>query len=182
MSYSPPSPAVVIPMVGGFSQWTLMAPTQYATLPASAVWMTANTAVYVPIVVPVTCVIRRLWWANGATVNASYNLDCGVYADAGYKPGVKLIATGSTAQGTASEVQFVDVTDTTLAPGRYWLALSCSSVSATVFRGNVGVGRDATLYFTEASALPLPATATPAEPSASATVYPLCGFATTASP
>lgn len=151
-----------------------------SSAPSSGAYEIANRAIYYPLIVPSACVARRMWWVNGSTVNASYNIDVGIYADAGYKPGVKLVSTGSTAQGTASQVQFVDVTDTTLAPGRYWLAIVCSTVSATVFRVTVAANIDALLRFEEASALPLPATATPVE-SSNTPVY-LCGFATTASP
>jgi hypothetical protein len=149
----------------------------------SGTFETSNWAAYMPVLVPTGCIIRRLWWANGATVSASYNVDVGVYGDAGYKPGVRLISTGSTAQGTASQVQFVDVTDTALAPGRYWLAITCSSSSATVLRATLPSGGpiDAAIRFQQSlAAHPLPATATPVESSTS-TIY-LCGFATTASP
>jgi hypothetical protein len=148
--------------------------------PSSAAFESANRAVYAPIRVPGPCVVRRLWWANGATVSASYNVDCGIYADSDGKPGAKLVSSGSTAQGTASQVQFVDVTDTTLAPGIYWLALTCSSLSATFFRTIVAANWDASARLEEASALPLPASATPAESSGTNLYY--CGFATTASP
>jgi hypothetical protein len=115
-------------------------------------------------------------------VSASYNIDCGIYADAGRKPGARLVSTGSTAQGTASQVQFVDVTDTTLAPGLYWLALACSSSSATFFRTSLGAAANALHMFQQTSALALPATATPAEGGSSMIHIYLCGFATTASP
>jgi hypothetical protein len=154
------------------------------TAPASAAWHTANAGVWWPIYVPTICVVRRFWWANGVTVSASYNVEAGLYLDGGHKPGAKLITTGSVAQGTASNVQFADVTDTTLAPGLYWLFVSCSSTSATFFRSQVSAG--AVVYplvgFTQTSIGPgsAPATATPAELS-TGNIY-LCGFATTASP
>lgn len=183
MMYSPSSFEPIPAMVGTFSSGlTPIPPGVGMSTPSSAVFESANRAVYIPLRITAVCVVRRLWWANGSTVSASYNVDVGIYADAGYKPGAKLIATGSTAQGTATEVQFVDVTDTTLAPGRYWLAIACSSASATFLRATVGASgyMDAAWRFEEASALPLPATATPVEAS-SANIY-LFGFATTASP
>jgi len=180
--YSPPTNPIP-PMVQSLGMWsTVMSPLLTGTAPSGAAWYSANGAIYMPILVPATCVARRLWWVNSSTVSASYNLDCGIYADAGGKPGVKLVSTGSTAQGTASEVQFADITDTTLTPGVHWLALSCSSTSATLFRWSpADASRNAALKFEEASAVPLPATATPAE-SGTSTAYPIFGFATTASP
>src|SRR5512139_3522493 len=175
-----PAQGVILPMLSTIGAWSCVPQVTLTTPPTSATYELANRAVYVPVLVPVTCVAKRLWWANGSTVSASYNVDVGVYLDASFKPGTKLVSTGSTAQGTASEVQFVDVTDTTLAPGRYWLALSCSSTSATFFRHQIGVAYEALFRFEEASALPLPATATPVE-STSANVW-VFGFATTSSP
>jgi hypothetical protein len=175
MTYSPPMP-LALPMI---HTWT----TTYLVGDwSSGQWEAADRCVYLPILVQSTCVARRLWWANGATVSASYNIDCGIYRDAGHKPGTLLVSAGSTAQGTASTVQFADVTDTLLAPGRYWLGMGSSSASATFFR-TVMVGStaiDAAVRLQEASAVPLPATATPVE-STSANLY-LFGFATTASP
>jgi hypothetical protein len=172
-------------MVGPFTAgWSAIANERgLGTAPASAAFTAANKARYYPVLVPVICAVRRLWWANGATVSASYNLDCGIYADAGYAPGTLLVSTGSTAQGTASQVQFVDVTDTALSPGLYWIAIACSSTSATLFRSQAISGAasvNAALSFGQTTALPLPATATPAE-ATDAEVY-LCGFATTSSP
>jgi hypothetical protein len=186
MMYSPGISAVMPPLVGTFTSGVSPAASELAITgaAASSAWESANVGAYFPILIPSACVVRRLWWANGATVSASYNVDCGLYLDSGYKPGARLISAGSTAQGTASEVQFVDVTDTTLAPGRYWIGMSCSSASATFFRAQTGASvaySDAVFRFQEnTSSMPLPATATPAE-STNTNVY-LCGFATTASP
>ena len=147
---------------------------------ASGSYAATDAAFYHPVVVPVTCVVRRMWWANGSTVSASYNIDVGIYADAGRKPGRRLVSTGSTAQGTASVVQFVDVTDTVLPPGLYWLGMACSSSVATFFRQNTSQAVNALLIFQQSSALPLPSTATPVEATEYMTY--LFGFATTASP
>jgi hypothetical protein len=180
-----PCPSIVTPnMVSVFTKQIGWIGEDYAaTTPASSTYESANRAVYWPLIIPAVCVVRRLWWANGSSVSASYNIDVGVYTSSNYGPGEKLVSSGSTAQGTATQVQFVDVTDTTVAPGLYWLAISVSSASATIMRisllGGAGHG-DAAVRFEEASALPLPATATPVEGTVS-NIY-LCGFATTASP
>jgi hypothetical protein len=124
-----------------------------------------------------------MYWANGVTVSASYNVEAGLYLDAGYQPDAKLITTGSVAQGTASEVQFADITDTVLGPGRYWLHMSCSSASATFFRSTIASNTTDELFKCyQASVGPgsAPATATPLK-GVSQNAY-LFGFATTASP
>jgi hypothetical protein len=181
MTYSP-GWAPVLPMIGTMTFGVSASATEMSggAVPSSGSYESANAAVYMPLLLPFGLVVRRLWWVNGSTVSASYSIDCGIYADAGGIPGSKLISTGSTAQGTASEVQLVDVADTSLAPGRYWMAIACSSASATLLRSLSNSAWDAVLRFEETSALPLPATATPVE-STSQNIY-LCGFATTASP
>jgi hypothetical protein len=158
---------------------------QMGLAPSSATHPSANIAFYYPVSVPVLCVARRVWWANGDTVSSSYNVDCGIYADSGYQPAGLLASSGSTAQGTALEIQFVDITDTVLTPGRYWIAISCSSTSATfirtLVRDTVSTSIRRLASFRQSTAVPLPATATPVSNGAYGAVY-LCGFATTASP
>jgi hypothetical protein len=149
----------------------------------SGAWLVANLAIYVPLVIRQMHVARRLWWVNGATVSATYNVDVGLYLDAGQKPGAKIVSAGSTAQGTASEIQFVDITDTSVPVGIVWIAMSCSSTSATFHRQSVtGGATDAAIGFQEAGAVPLPATATPVEFDQTVRAEFICGFATTASP
>jgi len=182
MTYASGMAAVVPPMVGPFTfGWSLVAQENcLGSPPASAGFESSNRAAYFPILLPTTCVARRMWWANGATVNATYHIDVGIYADAGYKPGARLVSTGQTDQGTASELQFVDITDLTLAPSLYWLAISSTSSSATIYRSSAVVGLYRALRMQEAAANPLPATATPVQ-ATSGNNY-LFGFATTASP
>lgn len=156
---------------------------KYAGLPTSRTWEAAGRAVYMPVVLSGWTVVRRVWWANGAVTSGGATIAVGVYADAGYGPGAKLVS-GSAVQGTATNVQFVDVTDTTLPPGLYWIALSSSSATSTTLFGFVDVytttSWDASYRFNEAAASPLPAAATPVE-SVAETLW-LYGFATTSSP
>jgi len=180
MTYAP-STVIPAPMPGCWTpDWGISTYAILASGPSSASFEYPNRAAYFPILVPCMSVIRRFWWVNGTTVNASYVIDAGLYADAGYKPGSRLISTGNTAQGTASQVQFVDVTDTTIGPGRYWLALASSSNVATFFRGTTNGASDGSYRFQQDDARPLPATATPVA-SSTGRLY-LFGFATTASP
>jgi hypothetical protein len=179
--YNPPA-RIVPPMVAPIGIWGFIDDGLRGVAdPSSGAWEFADRAAYFAVAIPTTTVARRLWWANGATVNASYNIDVGIYRDAGHKPGVKLVSAGSTAQGSASEVQFVNITDVTLAAGLYWLAITCSSTSATILRHASAVAAmPKGARFQENSALPLPATATPVQ-GTGVNVY-LFGFATTASP
>ena len=127
---------------------------------ASLTWLVANKAIYIPLWLPFWYQVNRVWWYNGSSVT-SVNNDLGIYdAD-----GTRIYSTGSTAQSGASVLQYVTVsTPFRLPPGRYFLALAISSVTAN--RGGTG-GATNTLtrlrqsgIMEEASALPLPAVAT----------------------
>lgn len=171
----------VPPMVSMLTQgWGYVDEGTVGSAAASAAWEANNTGIYVPVSVPSVCVARRMWWCNGATVNAANNIEAGIYRDGGFKPGAKLITTGSVAQGTLNQLQFADITDTTLTPGLYWLFMSCSTTSATFFRGSLNSGNWEELFrFQQASIGPgsSPSTATPAE-SSSTNLY-IFGFSTT---
>lgn len=169
-----------LPMVTTLGPWGLATQLEWMTSnpPTSSSWSLADRAVYMPLWVPTTCVIRRVWWANGATTTGGATVEVGVYRSSDYIPTTKVIS-GSAVQGTASQVQFVDVTDTPIGPGLYYIAVVMSSTTNTtafISTGNASASR----IFVQTSANPLPATATPAQATSIGVV--LCGFATTASP
>ena len=144
--------------------------------PASAIWIATNRAIYVPIIVPRACVIRRFWWLNGATVGTN-NLQAGLYDDTFASV---LLGTSTLSAGTASQVQYDDVTDTPIGSGKYWLALWCNGTTATVFRGNPTNALRLGVFYAQSSlAAGLPSTATPASPT---TFLPVFGFTTRATP
>ncbi len=98
-------------------------------LGGSAVWPTANLALYMPMRIVAPYLVKTLWWANGATVTG--NVDCGVYTG----EGTLLFNAGSTAQATINTIQKVSLgTAVLLVPGTYYLALNSSSGSATFQR------------------------------------------------
>lgn len=125
------------------------------TVPASATWGSANLAKYYPVTIPFAYNVRRVFWVNGSGVG---NRDFGIYT----KDGVKIYSTGSTAVSPASGVQYVAVaTPFKLLPGDYYFAW----VSDTSTNGCWGQAAAAEQLrfagiFQQATALPLPATAT----------------------
>jgi hypothetical protein len=126
--------------------------------PASAVWPSANLALYFPLMVPWNYPVKRVMWANGGVVSG--NVDLGIFkADTG----AKIASTGATAQAGTSAVQYVSV-DWLIPEGEYYLGLSFSSGTAQVQRSTTITA--AILRMTgvlqEASAHPLPTTMTPA--------------------
>jgi hypothetical protein len=137
--------------------------------PTSTAWGTANLARMVPFTLVKTATLVKGFWANGATANG--NVCVGVYNNAAER----LCTTGSVAQTGTSVLQEAALTGTlTLAPGRYYLALSSSSATATFLAVAPNVQVLKALGMAQAaSAFPLPASITPA--ALASAVLPLCG-------
>ena len=87
--------------------------------PASATWPAQYLAIFVPIRVSVPVKTTSVWWYNGATVNASYKIDVGIYS----ANLTKLGSTGLTAQGTASVIQSVAI-NIKFGPGLFYMAMT----------------------------------------------------------
>lgn len=177
--FSPASTAQIPTMVSMFTYgWGFVDESVSASDPASAAPETGGLAVYYPVQIPKVCVARRLWWANGATTTGGATIEVGIYQSAQFLPATKLVS-GSATQGTASQVQFVDITDSVLTPGLIWLAIMASTTTnTTLFRATVGnAAYEAPFRFQQSSANPLPSSATPAE-SSGQNIY-LFGFSTT---
>lgn len=131
--------------------------TVFGTLgtPASAVWPTANRAIYVPLILPFAYPVKRAFWMNGTAVAG--NVDLGIFnADTA----AKLFSTGATAQAGTSVAQYVAV-DWLIPPGEYYLALSLSSGSGTTLRSTGITTQNILGYLQEGSAHPLPTSMTP---------------------
>lgn len=131
--------------------------------------LTANRAYLIPFHLEEPITITKLFCANGAT--ASGNVDVGIYSS----DFTKIISSGSTAQAGTNDLQVFDVTDTTIGPGDFYLAVALDNGTGTVFTQNltVAIGRRSGLL-QMASAFPLPATITPA--TISAGTCPLVGL------
>jgi hypothetical protein len=128
---------------------------QSGATPASAAWPVANTAYFFPFTVADTVTFTRAHWYNGAT--AAGNVDCGIYSETG----TRLASTGAIAQGTINVVQTTAFTaSVSLTPGRYYMALSFSLATGTIFGGGASLLHKIGGAYTQASAHPLPATAT----------------------
>lgn len=146
---------------------------------ASITWPAANRAIYVPMWIPWPYPVARVFWIVG-TANTSTNMDFGIYnAD-----GTRIYSTGSTAEGTVSTVQYTTPTQFVLAPGRYYFALTASTLTASC--GGQGSTSSLALIaerqsglLQQATALPLPATMTGA--SMANSCMPLCGVTRTPS-
>jgi hypothetical protein len=151
-----------------------------ASAPASAVWATAKRVIYIPIFLPFPVTTTSFWWMNGVTVGTD-SFDCGIYSAVGGLPVTKLASSGSTLSAGASVVQSVAVA-VSLGAGSYFLAISCSGTTATLYQVSGGVAfpdlKTTGICEEITGSFGLPTTATPVVVSQNRT--PLCGFATVA--
>jgi hypothetical protein len=140
---------------------------------ASATWPTANSACYIPLLVTEDITVKKLWWLNGATVTSNINM--ALYTAAFAQ--VAGTETGSTAQAGAGVIQEVDIADTALTAGLYYIAIVMDAAAAgTVTRYSVTTAQSRSWGLaSEASVFDLPANATLADPIAT---LPICGIAT----
>ena len=138
---------------------------------SSNTYPAANRALAVPFEIAFPFLVRKVFWFNGTTATTD-SIDVGVYTEAG----TRLVSGGGTAVSGASATQEVDVTDTLLKPGRYWLAYVQNGVTATPIMSATTAANARALGAAQmASAYVLPATFTPA--AIAAANLPLCGIA-----
>ena len=123
MSYSAPAYGLVwraTNSINTIAQSTTNAPsTGFAN---TSVLPSADLAVFVPVRVTRTSVVRRLF---AAVVDNTGNIDVGLYS----ATGTRLVSSGKTA--AASDFT-ADVTDTTIGPGCYYLAYVADNTTLTV--------------------------------------------------
>lgn len=138
----------------------------------SAAYVASNRAILIPCQVGKRTVFKRLFCLNGGTVSG--NVDVGVYDERF----TRRASAGSTAQAGTNAVQYFDVADFVLGPGRYYLAVALDNATGTLFRNaSPNVTQLRLLGMAQqASAFPLP---NPIVLAAFATVYiPVIGMTT----
>jgi hypothetical protein len=127
-----PSPGVCLPVYSVFSSvasgGALNLLANSAGNGASTAWPSANRAIYVPFYLPASFTLASMFSYNGAT--ATGNIDLGVYG----VDGTLIASKGATAQSGTSTLQILTMASLILLPpGRYYMAMSASSTSSTVF-------------------------------------------------
>jgi len=139
---------------------------------AAATYSTANLAMYFPLWLSEATVVRNAYLQ---IATPSGNFDLGIY-DASF---ARMVSTGSTAATVTGGTQIVDITDTTLDRGYYWLAIACNNTTISIRRTVPGSPYTRLLGFMmQTSAFPLPATATPV--ATNQATMGMFGFATRA--
>lgn len=121
----------------------------------STVWPSANLAIYVPIGITQSILVKKLWFGSSST--STGNVDMALYDAAG----VAVVAATNAAKIASNDEQVFDVTDTPIGPGLYWIALSSDSATDTFNMIQTSAADCAQMgVLTEAAAYPLPSTAT----------------------
>lgn len=97
---------------------------------ASTAWGTANMAIYVPFTLTAPFTVAKLLAYNGTITGG--NTDIGIYSETG----TEILGIAAAAQAGTSVWQEFDVTDTTLAPGLYYIGLLNTTTTGTYFAWN----------------------------------------------
>jgi len=172
-TYRPADRAELPPVfLSTFHSNSYRGPFRIGTAPSSGAWGAINRIIYVPFFLSQGQTVYRYFWLNGATVGTN-NFQVGVYdkAFAAINRG-----TSTLSAGTANALQFDNITDYYLSPGRYYMAMWGSGTTATVFRTSGGTNPQGVYYETNAGGLPT--TGTPADPAvAAAADRPVFGLA-----
>jgi hypothetical protein len=131
-----------------------------ATATAGSAWPGANRALYLPSVIEQVVTFKAI---SFIVTTQSGDLDVGIYNEAG----VRLVSSGSTAVA-APGVQVVDIADTTVGPGVYFLAMCVSNTTAAFIRVNnasPGAMQACSIQQQSLGSVELPATASFASPA-----------------
>ena len=150
--------------------------TMNAVGPASGAWVSANDPVAIPITLPYGAVVSELGVANGSSAGDS--VDIGIY-DLSWN---RMISSGSQTAAGASQIQWFDVTDTPIAPGRYYVVQVRSTVTANrVWYVNMSASNPVLAFIgaqdSATDALPLPDPLTNMAEAATATRVPIFAIA-----
>lgn len=155
MSWTPPG--IWNPSAGSITPFSLealgipLASLNVGFTVASGNWPSGSQAIYVPFDLSAAVTVTAGFYYSGLVAD---NVDLGVYTFAG----ARIVSSGSTASATGFAV--VNLTDTLLQAGRYYMAFVRSSTAAT-FRVAPATPLPAALGVKQqAGALPLPSTAT----------------------
>lgn len=82
---------------------------------------------FYPFVIRQSALAVKMGYIVGAT--AAGSVDLGIYDSQGNL----IVSTGLTAQGTINVLQEIDITDTLLNPGNYYMAIKCTDGTGTGF-------------------------------------------------
>lgn len=113
-----PSPGVVTSLTSA----TCWVSDVWTSQPSANAWPAANRALYYPFAVEAPVTAYQMAFQ---VTTQSGNCDVGLYTE----QGVRLVSAGSTAVGAAG-FQSIDITDTALLPGNYYMAMCVDNTTA----------------------------------------------------
>ena len=120
--------------------------------PTSAAWLAAGLVIYVPFRVAGPMVVTKLMLGIGSP-NAGALCDIGIYDPNGNL----LVSAGSTVPSVSVAMQVVDVADTVLARGTYYLAAVTDTIATlTIYRASPAAGIPQSLGLLEQASVTLP--------------------------
>jgi hypothetical protein len=123
--------------------------------PASATWLNANLAIFVPFRLTSPMLVTGVWAFNGATAGGTTSI--GVYS----KDGIKLLSCASTTQTTINSITTMAISNVIIGPGLFYMAMSQSLSTSTYFRSALTAQFSKVVgCATMQTAHPLPSTAT----------------------
>lgn len=131
-----------------------------ANFVSAAAWPAANRALYIPFTVSRTVTAYKMAFEVAAQAG---NCDVGIYDYLGNR----LVSAGSTTVGPAG-LQVIDITDTVLTPGVYYMAMNCDTTTTlTIPRANplAAILQMCGMQQQAVGAVTLPTTATFANPA-----------------
>lgn len=125
---------------------------------SSAAWAAANLAIYIPFRIAIPTTIVKIYWLNGASAGTD-SVDVGIYDSQQNR----LVSSGSTITSGTNAIQSVDITDTTLQQGLYYMAMAMNGTTNPIFQITSGTTVPmprAMGVLEQATAFALPSTAT----------------------
>lgn len=118
--------------------------------PAAAAWPAAGLVIFVPFWIPEATTFTKIAFGVGV---AAGNVDAGIYAE----DGTRSVSVGTTAAAGSSVIQTLDITDTSLARGRYYMALVADTVTTlTIYRSAPAAGIPQSFGLLEQAGVTLP--------------------------
>lgn len=117
-----PPPRPLSQQAGGVISTASILNSLQFTQGASNAWPSANLAIFVPFRLAEPVTVCKL--AVGAGATAAGNFDVGIF-DA---QGNRIVSSGATAKQSSVE-QIIDITDTEIGPGVYYLALAANGTN-----------------------------------------------------
>lgn len=125
---------------------------------SATAWPAAGLVIFVPFWIPEPVTFYKMFVAVAVSAG---NFDAGIYAE----DQTRLVSIGTTAAAGTNDTQVFDITDTTLARGRYYMAIVADTVTTLTVRAKLpaaGIAQSLGLLEQASVTLPLSTGASPA--------------------